>query len=409
MAVCTKIQDLLSPYLDGALSAEEHDMVERHLNNCTFCRQELLMLKETVQIMHSLPDVEIPADFSSRLHEKLVLAAQESKPQVPVPQKSWVEKIVHSPWFPLTAAAVLLIAIVTVINPVAFKAPLSDLSTPSEMSDSGINNEGMSDTIAMVKAENESLQKDMSGVSEQDSKKVPEKPSIGAGVSAPEVSEDAGTLAITRQEVPAVESVPKEKSGNGSQAARARDHKGDQQKIADSLDTPPASINSINGEVTEVAAEGVDTEITIKKAAITLGVKEKSPSEVFETISGSYQVQTLDEQQSVIIFKVPQEEMEKTISMLKGFGEIEQTSISNHDLSADYNETQNNLNKYLKYREELSALINASQDIEEKVRLEVKLHDLNSEIKLLEERILYYEEMSGSTLVEVTLRTVTSE
>ncbi|NMA13683.1 MAG: hypothetical protein GX930_00390, partial [Clostridia bacterium] len=65
--------------------------------------------------------------------------------------------------------------------------------------------------------------------------------------------------------------------------------------------------------------------------------------------------------------------------------------------------------KYLKYREELSALINASQDIEEKVRLEVKLHDLNSEIKLLEERILYYEEMSGSTLVEVTLRTVTSE
>ena len=38
MAVCTKIQDLLSPYLDGVLTAEENSMIERHLKNCMSSR-----------------------------------------------------------------------------------------------------------------------------------------------------------------------------------------------------------------------------------------------------------------------------------------------------------------------------------------------------------------------------------
>ena len=430
MAVCTKIQDLLSPYLDGVLTAEENSMIERHLKNCISCRQELLLLKETVQIMHSLPDVAIPKDFSSRLHDKLALVAQESESKAPVPQKSWAHRIVHSPWFPLTAAAVLIFAIVTVINPSAVKTPMSDLSTQSEnrslVMDSGSSNEIMSDTIAMLGTDNENSQKEMA----KDTNQVAEQADNEAETKEAS-SKDVDTSAEAVQKMP-VESVSKEKTGAGYQTARAGDHKGDQHKTSgaskDTSEEVPG-INSIEEAVppegegqrgygedaprmfkmSKASSEVTEEEIFINTAGFDLNVKEASTEEVFEAISRSYQVRTLDEKKGVITFKVPQEEMEKTISMLKGFGEIEQTSISNHDLSADYNETQNNLNEYLKFREELSALINASQDIEEKVRLEVKLHDLNSEIKLLEERILYYEEMSGSTLVEVTLRTVTSE
>ncbi len=60
---CPEIQDLLSPYLDGELSAHEAKQVNRHLETCPVCVRELAGLRSTVELCRSLEVVEVPAGF----------------------------------------------------------------------------------------------------------------------------------------------------------------------------------------------------------------------------------------------------------------------------------------------------------------------------------------------------------
>jgi predicted anti-sigma-YlaC factor YlaD len=43
---CKQVRDNLSPYLDQVLSQEEVNLVEKHLEKCSSCRQELIDLKK---------------------------------------------------------------------------------------------------------------------------------------------------------------------------------------------------------------------------------------------------------------------------------------------------------------------------------------------------------------------------
>jgi predicted anti-sigma-YlaC factor YlaD len=52
---CREVQPLISVYIDGACSAEEVAVVERHLEGCPACRQLLAELRRTVEVVSSLP------------------------------------------------------------------------------------------------------------------------------------------------------------------------------------------------------------------------------------------------------------------------------------------------------------------------------------------------------------------
>lgn len=52
--------DLLSAYLDGEVSAEEGSAVVEHLAACESCRQDVLDLRETRDLVRSLPMLEPP-------------------------------------------------------------------------------------------------------------------------------------------------------------------------------------------------------------------------------------------------------------------------------------------------------------------------------------------------------------
>jgi len=70
------VQDLLSSYLDGDLSPQQRDEVEEHLASCAECREELEMLRLTLDALHDLPDLPAPAGFTdavlSRIGEEAV-------------------------------------------------------------------------------------------------------------------------------------------------------------------------------------------------------------------------------------------------------------------------------------------------------------------------------------------------
>ncbi|MEA3408554.1 MAG: zf-HC2 domain-containing protein [Chloroflexota bacterium] len=57
-------QKNLSAYLDGQLTDREQERVERHLAECTDCREDLATLRSTVDLLHAMPPVPLPRSFA---------------------------------------------------------------------------------------------------------------------------------------------------------------------------------------------------------------------------------------------------------------------------------------------------------------------------------------------------------
>lgn len=60
------VEDSLSAYLDGELSAQEKASVEEHLEKCRDCSDSLSTLRQTVALLKELPAVPAPRSFALR-------------------------------------------------------------------------------------------------------------------------------------------------------------------------------------------------------------------------------------------------------------------------------------------------------------------------------------------------------
>ncbi len=54
----------LSAFLDEQLSSQEQAIVDAHLRDCQQCQQALAELRQTVALLHALPQVEVPRSFT---------------------------------------------------------------------------------------------------------------------------------------------------------------------------------------------------------------------------------------------------------------------------------------------------------------------------------------------------------
>ncbi|HYF94739.1 MAG TPA: zf-HC2 domain-containing protein [Symbiobacteriaceae bacterium] len=69
---CDGVSILLSAYLDGELTPGELLRVEEHLRRCHACADEVDSLRQTVALVASLEEVEVPVSFQAQLHQRLV-------------------------------------------------------------------------------------------------------------------------------------------------------------------------------------------------------------------------------------------------------------------------------------------------------------------------------------------------
>jgi hypothetical protein len=90
---CDGVSNLLSAYLDGELTPGELLRVEEHLRRCHACADEVDSLRQTVALVASLEEVEVPASFHMQLHQRLValgppMAAVRRAPVQPAWQRN---------------------------------------------------------------------------------------------------------------------------------------------------------------------------------------------------------------------------------------------------------------------------------------------------------------------------------
>jgi len=67
------VQENMSAYLDEELGAGEKTRIEQHLAKCSRCRADLATLRQTVALLHLVPEVPLPRSF--------LVPASEARPQ----------------------------------------------------------------------------------------------------------------------------------------------------------------------------------------------------------------------------------------------------------------------------------------------------------------------------------------
>jgi len=68
---CSDTEQLLFDYIQGELSNEARDKLEKHLAGCTGCLRYVKSYRQTIAATrdHALPEVEMPLELQRRLKE----------------------------------------------------------------------------------------------------------------------------------------------------------------------------------------------------------------------------------------------------------------------------------------------------------------------------------------------------
>jgi len=82
---CRKVRRLLTEYIDGRLSSRDVEFVDRHLETCTGCSEELESLRATVRLLHRVPSVPVPRSFALREADVVREQAAPSRRGMPWP------------------------------------------------------------------------------------------------------------------------------------------------------------------------------------------------------------------------------------------------------------------------------------------------------------------------------------
>jgi anti-sigma factor RsiW len=66
---CRELVELVTDYLEGALSAEERARFDVHIGICDGCQVYLEQMRQTIEQLGHLPEEALPADAERKLLE----------------------------------------------------------------------------------------------------------------------------------------------------------------------------------------------------------------------------------------------------------------------------------------------------------------------------------------------------
>ena len=99
---CIQCKEYLLEYAEGTLSASLQEQVQKHIDTCPKCAEEAALFAQMTDVLHHMPEVDLPAGYHTELMQKI---QKESKTVLPFPtakRRNWKN-------IGLIAAAVLVV------------------------------------------------------------------------------------------------------------------------------------------------------------------------------------------------------------------------------------------------------------------------------------------------------------
>ncbi len=118
LMTCGQAKELLSPYLDGAVTGTEMQSLQRHMEQCSACMGEFSALRATQQLLANVPRVKAPPDLGLKLRLAISReAAEERRPRFEG-LRLRMENTLHAFMVPATAGlacAVLIFGLIAAV------------------------------------------------------------------------------------------------------------------------------------------------------------------------------------------------------------------------------------------------------------------------------------------------------
>ena len=115
---CGDAKELLSPYLDGAITGTEMQALQEHLDRCAACMREYRLLRQAQKLLMSVGRVKEPADLGLKLRLAISREAAETRRPPFEGLRMRLENTVNAFMVPATAGlacALLIFGLVTAI------------------------------------------------------------------------------------------------------------------------------------------------------------------------------------------------------------------------------------------------------------------------------------------------------
>jgi anti-sigma factor RsiW len=74
---CRGVVEIVTDYLEGALTPGDTEIVDRHLATCEGCRRYLAQMRTTIATLGQLRDEDVPGE----MRESLIAAFREIRPR----------------------------------------------------------------------------------------------------------------------------------------------------------------------------------------------------------------------------------------------------------------------------------------------------------------------------------------
>lgn len=113
---CKKIKKLLKLYIDDALTFEEKQLVEKHLEKCSECRAELKSLSAVVRLIKSLPEVSTSPNYTENLMSKISQIEEEERERIIPAWQMSLKNLWSTPRYRYSLVSILGLAVFCVFT-----------------------------------------------------------------------------------------------------------------------------------------------------------------------------------------------------------------------------------------------------------------------------------------------------
>ena len=81
MSTCQSYEGYISEYIEGELSGNAKQAIEKHISECHQCAQKINNVRTLRQMLNELPRVRVSADFDNMLRARIRLEARNRRKQ----------------------------------------------------------------------------------------------------------------------------------------------------------------------------------------------------------------------------------------------------------------------------------------------------------------------------------------
>lgn len=384
---CEAIGNMISSYIDKDLNDIEKQEFEKHLSECPECRAEYESVYEITAICSSLEEVELPSDFRTELHQRLL--KEKGK-------RSFGGFFGRRGMRTATGlvAAVLVIAIGIGGSQLLRGAPklASEQSAPDY-------------SVGAEPAAEYDMNEDAGAprVGFTSGRDVNNGLADAAPPAVPQVTAmNKSSIAVTFDESVEAAQFDKAEYAEKSKPAEQSTMRSDRMVIR---------TGNIALKVSNVDKAVEDIRNTAEKSG---GYVENSqidniPASTVESVRGNSVVRETTTKYAYMTIRIPVESFEGIFSNVKGMGKLVSENTNGSDITTQYRDTYTRTENLKIQEKSLQQLMTKAKNVDEILRIETELNRVRTEIDMLSGNLKRWDDLVQLSTIHINLTEVKEE